>query len=180
MKALSALEAEQSPISALLMTAMAKQEERRTGKISRVSRQSLHSLRHRDQCREDKLVTNNTSSINTEIKVNGRKLETVTSFKYLGSVLTVEGSKSEILSGIAQTTAALIRLKLVWNDRSISLSFKIRVMRSHVTSIFMYFLYACEPWTLTAELQRRIEAMEMRCYHKILFISYRDHVTNTC
>ena len=32
-----------------------------------------------------KLVTNNTSGINTEIKVNGQKLETVTSFKYLGS-----------------------------------------------------------------------------------------------
>ena len=35
-----------------------------------------------------KLVTNNTSGINTEIKVNGQKLETVTSFKYLGSVIT--------------------------------------------------------------------------------------------
>ena len=31
-----------------------------------------------------KLMKNNTSGINTEIKVNGQKLETVTSFKYLG------------------------------------------------------------------------------------------------
>ena len=46
-------------------------------------------------------------------------------------------------------------------------------MRSLVTS---NFLYACESWTLTAELQRRIQAMEMRC--KILHISYNDHVTN--
>ena len=37
-----------------------------------------------------------------------------------------------------------------------------------VTSIF---LYACESWTLIAELQRRIQAMEMK-------ISYKDHVTN--
>ena len=48
-------------------------------------------------------------------------------------------------------------------------------MRSLVTSIF---LYACESWTLTAELQRRIQAMEMRCYRKILHISYKAHVTN--
>ena len=48
-------------------------------------------------------------------------------------------------------------------------------MLSLVTSIF---LYACESWTLTAELQRRIEAIEMRCYRKILCISYKDHVTN--
>ena len=72
-----------------------------------------------------KLMTNNISGINTEIKVNGQKLETVTSFKYLGSVITDEGSKPEILSRIAQTTAALTRLKPVWNDRSISLSSKI-------------------------------------------------------
>ena len=49
------------------------------------------------------------------------------------------------------------------------------LMRSLVTSIF---LYACESWTLTAELKRRIQAMEMRCHRKILRISYKDHVTN--
>ena len=48
-------------------------------------------------------------------------------------------------------------------------------MRSLVTSSF---LYVCESWTLTAELQRRIQAMGMRCYRKILRISYKDHVTN--
>ena len=86
------------------------------------------------------LMTNNISG-NTEIKVNGQKLKPVTSFKYLGSVITDEGSKPEILSRIAQTTAALMRLKPVWNDGSISLSSKIRLMCSLVTFIF---LYACE------------------------------------
>ena len=52
-------------------------------------------------------MTNSTSDINTEITVTGQKLETVTSFKYLGSVVTDEGSKPEMLSSIAQTTAAL-------------------------------------------------------------------------
>ena len=81
----------------------------------------------------------------------------LTSFKYLGSVITDEGSKPEILSRIAQTTEALTRLKPVWIDMSISLSSKIRLMRSLVTSIF---LYACESWTLLAELQRRVQAIE--------------------
>ena len=39
-------------------------------------------------------------------------------------------------------------------------------------------VYACESWILTAELQRRIQALEMRCYSKILHISCKDHVTN--
>ena len=88
-----------------------------------------------------KLMTNNTSGIDTEIKVNRQKHETVTSFKYQGSVLTDEGSKPEIISKIAHTTAALTRCKPVRNDRSTSLSSEIRLMRSLVTSIF---LYACE------------------------------------
>ena len=78
-----------------------------------------------------------------------RKLETVTSFKYLGPVITDGGSKLEILSRIAQTTAALTRLKPVLKNRKISLSSKIRLMCFLVTSIF---LYACESWTVTAEL----------------------------
>ena len=53
-----------------------------------------------------KLTTNYTSGINAEINVHGQKLETVTNFKYLGSVITDEGSKPEV----AQTTGALARL----------------------------------------------------------------------
>ena len=95
----------------------------------------------------------------------------------LGSVITDEGSKPEMLSRTAQTTAALTMLKPVWTDRSIYLSSKIRLMLSLVTFIFPY---ACESWTLTAELQRRIQAMEMRCYRKILRILYKIHVIHTC
>ena len=54
-------------------------------------------------------------------------------------------------------------------------SSEIRLMCSLDTSIF---LYACESWILTAELQRRIQAKEIRCYHKILCSSQKDHVTN--
>ena len=63
--------------------------------------------------KKTKLMTSNTGGINTEIKVNGQKLETVTSFKYMGSVITDEGSKPDILSRIAQTTSALTILKPV-------------------------------------------------------------------
>ena len=48
-------------------------------------------------------------------------------------------------------------------------------MRTLVISIF---LYACETWTLTAELERKIQAMEMRCFRRLLGISYKDHTTN--
>ena len=47
-------------------------------------------------------------------------------------------------------------------------------MRPSVTSSFTY---DCESWTLTAELQRRMQAREMRLYRNILCISYEGHVS---
>ena len=44
--------------------------------------------------------------------------------------------------------------------------------------ILSTFLYACESWTLTTELERRIQALEVRCYRRLQNISYKDHVTN--
>ena len=96
-------------------------------------------------------------------------------FKYLGAIISNEGSKPEILSRIAQTTAALSRLKIIWRDKNISLASKVKLMR---TLILSTFLYVCESWTLTAEIERRIQALVMRCYRRLLNISYKDHVTN--
>ena len=33
-------------------------------------------------------------------------------------------------------------------------------------------------WTITADIERRIQALEMRYFHRLLGISYRDHITN--
>ena len=52
---------------------------------------------------------------------------------------------------------------------------KIRLMRALVITIF---LYACETWTPTAELQMRIQSLEFRCFRKILGISYKDRFAN--
>ena len=96
-------------------------------------------------------------------------------FKYLGAIISNERSKPEILSRVAQTTAALSRLKIIWRYKNISLASKVKLMR---TLILSTFLYARESWTLTAEIERRIQALEMRCYRRLLKISYKDHVTN--
>ena len=109
------------------------------------------------------------------IKVKGYNLETETNFKYLGAIMTDEGTKREVLSRIAQATSALTKLKTVWKDRKITSKHRIQILRLIVTSTF---LYACETWTLTAELERRIQTFEMRCYRKIFGISFRDRITN--
>ena len=44
--------------------------------------------------------------------------------------------------------------------------------------VISIFLYACESWTFDNRLEKRMQAFEMKCYQKLLNISYKDHVTN--
>ena len=120
-------------------------------------------------------MTNSANGIQREIKVKGQMLGTVTRFKYLGAVFSDDGSKPEVLSKIAQATAALTKLKPIMRDNNIFLGPKVKLMRSLVISIF---LYACKSWTLTAELEKRTQTFEIRCNQRLLNISYKDHVTN--
>ena len=107
-----------------------------------------------------KVMTNNANGYQREFKIKGQRLEEVENFKYLGAIISNEGSKPEILSRIAQTTAALSSLKIIWRVKNISLASKVKLMR---TLILSTFLYACDSWILTAEIERRIQALEMRC-----------------
>ena len=81
MKALSALAAEQSPTSTLLMTLMAGEEKEPANLGAHLYKAST-AYGMEISAEKTKLMTNNTSGISTKIKVNGQKFETVTSFKY--------------------------------------------------------------------------------------------------
>ena len=71
-------------------------------------------------------MINSAIGIQREIKVKGQTLEIVTSFKYLGAIVSDEGSKAEVLSRIAQATAALMKLSPIWRDYNISLGSKVK------------------------------------------------------
>ena len=76
---------------------LAGEEGKLTKLVERLDKASTaHSMEI--SAEKTKLMTNNTSGIKTKIKVSGQKLETVTSFKYLGSVITDEGSKPKSVS----------------------------------------------------------------------------------
>ena len=80
-----------------------------------------------------KVMTNNPSGFQREIKIKGQRLEV----EYLGAIISNEGSKPEVLSRIAKTTAALSRLKIIWRDRNILLASKVKLMRSSYLPSFM-------------------------------------------
>ena len=92
-------------------------------------------------------------------KGKGHHLGNVTSFKYLGAVVSDDRSKPEILSRIVQATASVTKLKQLWRDNTIYFGLRVKLLCSLVISIIYY---ACESWTITAELEKGTQAFEMR------------------
>ena len=149
---------------------------RRSWRPVRPFRYNHHKVQNGDRPRQDKSDDKQSKRLlkrDQDKRSDARKVET---FKYLGAIISNEGSKCKILSRITQTTATVFRLKIIWRDKNISLASKVKLMRTLIFSSS----FACETWTLTAEIERRIQALEMRCccYRRLLNISYEDHVTN--
>ena len=74
-----------------------------------------------------KVMTNNPNGFQRETKIKGQRLESVENFKYLGAIISKDQTPRK-LSRIAQTTAALSRLKIIWRDNNISLASKVKLM----------------------------------------------------
>ena len=104
----------------------------------------------------------NDDNCQPNIAIQGEIIETVKSFKYLGSIINESGSRREILSRVAQTSQACSILKIIWTKRNIN----------------SIFLYVCETWTLTDEFKKRILAFEMKNFRKLLGITYLERITN--
>ena len=120
-------------------------------------------------------MTNNPDGFQKSMTLNNVTVEVVNKFKYLGSIISDKGSKPEIIARIAQATEAICKLQRIWKSSSIALTHKLKLINTLVHSVF---LYGCETWTLTAELEKRISSFEMKCYRRILNITFHDHITN--
>ena len=106
--------------------------------------------------KKTKLMTNSTNDIQRD---KSKRANAGYCNKIKVSYVSDDGSKLEILSRIAQATAALTKLKPIWRDNNISLESKVKLLCSLVNSTL---LYASESLTLTAGLEKRMQAFEMR------------------
>ena len=98
------------------------EEEDETGVL--VDRLDTTTARYKVEMGLDKtkVMTSNPNGFQRETKIKVQRLEAVENFKYLGAIISNEGSKPKILSRIAKTTAALSRLMIIWRDKNISLA----------------------------------------------------------
>ena len=111
-----------------------------------------------------------------KINVDGRTIDQVKKFKYLGQQITEDGRcDSEVKARIAIARSSFIKLKDVLTSKKLKLTTRKRLVRCYILSTL---LYASETWTLSKETEDKIQAFEMWIYRKMLKVSYTDRVTN--
>ncbi|RVE41762.1 hypothetical protein evm_013591 [Chilo suppressalis] len=86
---------------------------------------------------------------------------------------------AHLLADISANThpipSAVEKLTKIWKDRRITRNTKARLMRCLV---FPIFLYGAETWTLRMRDRRKIDALEMWCWRRMLRIPWTAHRTN--
>ena len=110
-----------------------------------------------------------------KIVLEGKTIEVVEEFKYLGSVITDDGyCETEIRRRIAKAKTSFTENEvLLTSNRNLQL--RKRYMK---TVVWSNALYAAETWTMTSADIKRLEAFEMWCWRRMLKINWMDRITN--
>ena len=111
------------------------------------------------------------------IAIEGKKLNAVEDFKYLGSIISNSASiDAEINARIAKATSAFARLtKRLWRNKDIRLSTKVSVYKA---AVITSLLYGCETWTLNRKQTMRLEKFHQTSLRNIAKIRWFHKVTN--
>ena len=81
----------------------------------------------------------------------------------------------EIKNRIGIATSAVTKLDTVWRPRGISLKNGIKITKAIGWATL---LYGCESWTLRQKYIDKLKAFEMRCYRRMLKITWKERRTN--
>lgn len=112
------------------------------------------------------------------VYVDGKALKTVSSFTYLGSIVSSDAKMDkEIESRIGKASSAFGRLyHRLWNTHDVSLRVKLNVYRSVVLTTL---LYGAESWTLHRRHINQLDAFHMRCLRNITKVKLSDRNRNS-
>ena len=107
--------------------------------------------------------------------VDGQRVEQVTTFKYLGAVMTEKGTcVEEVKARIAMAKVAFNNSKELLT-KGLKKDLKKRMVRTLVWSVA---LYGCETWTMKREVVDKLNAFEMWVWRRIEKVSWQDKKTN--
>ena len=106
----------------------------------------------------------------TSWQIDGKTMETVRDFIFLGSKITADGDCShEIKRCLLLGRKAMTNLDSILKSRDITLPTKVHLVKAMVFPVVMC---GCESWTIKKAELRRIDAFELWCWRRLLRVPW--------
>ena len=103
-------------------------------------------------------------------------MEAVSDFIFLGSKITANGDCShEIKRRLLLERKVMTNLDSILKSRDITLSTKVHLVKA---MFFPVVMYGWESWTIKKAEPRRIDAFELRCWRRLLRVSWTARRSN--
>ena len=110
------------------------------------------------------------------VEVNGRGIDDVDRFVYLGATVSKEGGGTEdIHNRVVKARGVFLRLKNIWSSNSISRRTKVGLYKTLVKPVLMY---GCETWKMNKSDENKINVFQSRCLRRIFKIRWQERITN--
>ena len=109
-------------------------------------------------------------------QIDGKTIETVTGFIFLGSKMTADGDCSyEIKRYLHLERKAMTNLDSILKNRDIALPTNIHKVKA---MFFPVVMYGCESWTIKKAEHQRIDAFELWCWRRLLRVPWTPRRSN--
>ena len=106
----------------------------------------------------------------TSWQIDGKTMEIVTDFIFLGSKITADGDYShEIKRCLLLGSKVMTNLDSIFKSRHITLPTKVCPVKAMVFPVVMY---GCESWAIKKAERRRIDAFELWCWRRLLRVPW--------
>ena len=116
------------------------------------------------------------SGLITSWHTDGKTMETVTDFLFLGSKITADcDCIHEIKRPLLLGRKVMTNLDSILKSRDITLSTKVRLVKAMVFPVVMY---GCESWTVKKAECRRIDAFKLWCWRRLLRVPWTARRSN--
>ena len=112
----------------------------------------------------------------TSWKIDGETVETVSEFIFGGSKITADGDCShEIKTRSLLGRKVMTNLDRIFKSRDITLPTKVHPVK---VMVFPVVMYGCESWTIKKAERRRIDALELWCWRRLLRVPWTARRSN--
>ena len=116
------------------------------------------------------------SNIREQVQIDGKTIDDVDTFTYLGGVVTSKGGCDEDISNrLCKAKTQFRRLRKIWSSSNFSIRTKIKLFNSLVMSVLTY---GSETWKTTEGDKKKLDTFQNRCLRQLLRVRWPDKISN--